>query len=214
MNTIQLEKLLINIAKEKITTIDPSHDYFHSLRVLANAEQIAENEKADLEIVIPAALFHDIITYPKNDPRSKTAQHESALLAAEILMNISEFPQNKIEKVMNAIELCSFSKGITPNDLEAQILQDADGLEATGAISIMRTFCSTGQMNRPFYNADDPFCESREPADMEYAIDLFFTRLIKVSERMHTNYAMKIAENRTKFLRNFLEELRLELEGK
>ena len=98
--------------------------------------------------------------------------------------------------------------------LESQIVQDADGLEATGAISIMRTFATTGQMNRPFYNPVDPFCKTREPDAMKNALDLFYERLLRVTERMHTKTAKKISTRRTAFLRKFLKELDLELKGK
>ena len=166
-------------------------------------------------VVAPAALFHDVITYPKDDPRSTLAQEESAELAMNVLRNLQEFPVQKIEAVGYAIEVCSFSKEITPETLEAKILQDADGLEATGAIAIMRTFASTGQMGRPFYHLDDPFAESgRELDSLKYAVDLFYVRLLQVAGRMHTTRARKIALRRTDFLNIFLEELSLELVGK
>ncbi|MBI5076994.1 hypothetical protein HZB94_01250 [Candidatus Falkowbacteria bacterium] len=98
--------------------------------------------------------------------------------------------------------------------MESKILQDADGLEATGAISIMRTYSSTGQMKRPFYNFENPFCENREPNATQFALDLFYERLLKVADRMHTKTAKKIAKRRTDFLKKFLNEFKLELEGK
>ena len=213
MNT-KLKEKLIDIAKQKISNDDPSHDFLHALRVLAVAEQIAKEEKADLDIVVPAALFHDLVSHPKNNPRSKDAPHESAELAGQILKEINEFPQKKVENVQIAIRCCSYSQGIVPELLEAKILQDADGLEAMGAISIMRTFSSTGSMKRLFYDYGDPFCKDREPDDLRFALDLFFTRLLKVKDRMHTKTAMKMAKRRTLFLKKFLSELELELKGK
>lgn len=210
----KLKNQLLSIARKRITGEDPSHDFEHTLRVLSNAEEIAKKENADLGVIIPSALFHDIINYPKNDPRSKNASDESAEEAGKILQKVEGYPKNKIKRVQLAIRLCSFSKGITPKILEAKILQDADGLEATGAIAIMRTFSSTGSMKRLFYNPNDPFCENRDPDDLRYAIDLFFTRLLKIRSRMHTKTAKKIAKRRTEFLQQFLKELNLELEGK
>ena len=110
--------------------------------------------------------------------------------------------------------MCSFTKNIQPDFIEAKILQDADGLEATGAISIMRTFSSTGQMQRPFYHPRDPFCQARQPDSLKFALDLFYERLLLVEQRMHIATAQKIARRRTKFLRQFLKELELELKGK
>ena len=69
-------------------------------------------------------------------------------------------------------------------------------------------------MKRPFYNSEDPFCENREPNASKFALDLFYERLLKVAERMHTKTAKKIAERRTDFLIDFLKEFKLELEGK
>ena len=208
---IKLKEKLIDIAKQRISNDDPSHDFLHALRVLVVAEQIAKEEKADLDIVVPAALFHDLVNHPKNDPHSKDAPNESAELAKQILEEIKEYPKKKIEKSQTAIRCCSYSRGILPELLEAKILQDADGLEATGAISIMRTFSSTGSMKRIFYHQRDPFCKDREPDDLKFALDLFFTRLLKLKARMNTATAKKMAQRRTLFLQAFLRELELEL---
>lgn len=209
-----LEKELINIARQKISNEDVSHDFEHGLRVLSNAERIAKQEGGDLDIMVPAALFHDLIVYPKNHSEKTKSQEESAGAAEQILKTLNGFPQKKIDKVKTCILECSFSKGVVPDLLESKIIQDADGLEATGAISIMRTYSSTGQMKRPFYNLEDPFCENRNPDASKFGLDLFYERLLRVSERMHTKTAKEIAERRTQFLIDFLDELKLEIEGK
>ncbi|MFH0999512.1 MAG: hypothetical protein V1783_01605 [Bacteroidota bacterium] len=126
-------------------------------------------------------------------------------------MKINEFPSKKINEVQYVISNVSFSKGINPVTLEANIIQDADKLEATGAIAIMRTFSSSGSMNRKFYNQKDPFCENRKLDDMKYAVDLFYTRLLKVHNLMYTKTAKRIAKLRTVFLKAFLKELKIEL---
>lgn len=210
--TTELKYKLLKIAREKISDKDVSHDYEHAMRVLSNAERISKEEGGDLNIIVPAALFHDLITYPKNHPDRFKSQEDSANMAEEILQSISEYPQEKIKKVKTCILECSFSKWIKSELLESKILQDADWLEATWAISIMRTYSSTGQMKRPFYNSSDPFCNKREPDAGMFALDLFYERLLKVTERMNTKTAKKISERRTKFLLDFLDELKLELE--
>ncbi len=210
----ELRNKLIRIAKERISDTDVSHDFEHALRVLSNAERIAEVEHGDLDVIVPAALFHDLIVYQKNHPDKHRSQEESAKAAEHILNVMDDFPQDKIAKVKQCILECSFTKGIIPELLESKILQDADGLEATGAISIMRTYSSTGQMKRPFYNSDDPFCENHKADAQQFALDLFYERLLKVAERMHTKTAKKIAQRRTDFLIDFLHEFKLELEGK
>jgi|TARA_Y100000310_G_scaffold82857_1_gene79477 hypothetical protein len=90
---------------------------------------------------------------------------------------------------------------------------DADSLEATGAISIMRTYSSTGQMKRPFYNSEDPFCENRKPDSLNFALDLFYDKLLKVTDKMHTKTSKSISKRRTDFLIDFLKELKLEWKG-
>lgn len=207
----RIEKNLIRICKERMGNTDPSHDIYHAIRVLNTVKYIKEIEGGDLEILVPSAIFHDVICYPKNHPKSKLSTKESAEFAVDILEKLDYYPKEKIEKVYKAIRECSFSKGIIPEFLEGKILQDADMLESTGIISIMRTFSSTGQMKKSFYHPEDPFCKSRKPNGKEYALDLFYSRLLIVKDRMHTETAKKIAVQRTKvlydFLRNFEKEL-------
>lgn len=205
---------LLAIAEKKMADNDPSHDFLHAKRVLMLAESIQKKEGGDMEVLFPAALFHDAVIYPKNNPKSKLAPEESAEFIAKKLEATNKYPKGKIEKVKTAILECSFSKGTKPSTLESKILQDADRLEATGAISIMRTFSSTGQMNRAFYHSDDPFAKKRNPDSLIYALDLFYTRLLKVGRLMNTKTAKSMAKRRTKFLKEFLTELRLELRGK
>jgi uncharacterized protein len=208
----QLRKKILNVAESKISQLDdPSHDINHTLRVLALAEKIGIKEKADLEVVSASAIFHDVIVYPKNHHKRLSSSKESADFARDILIKEKSFPEEKIENVCKSIELCSFTKGVKPDFLEACILQDADSLEAMGAISIMRTFSSAGQMNKSFYNTIDPFCKRRKPDDSKYAVDLFFSRLLVVPERLHTQTAKSMAKRRLNFLRSFLNQLEFEL---
>jgi len=207
----KIKDFLIKVVRDNTTKNDPSHDINHVLRVLAIAEKITKEEGADLEVVIPASLFHDIIVYQKNDPRSKNETEESAEFAADILKKIENYPSKKIERVKKAIKQCSFSKGIVPDDIESKILQDADRLEATGAISIMRTFSSGGQMNVFFYNPEDPFCQKGECVSFRSCIDLFYQRLLVVEKGIYTKMGKQIAKRRTKFLVDFLDEFKQEL---
>lgn len=206
-----LKERLVDEARKRIVDDDPSHDFSHALRVLSNAEHLASKEGGDMEVIIPAALFHDLVVYPKSDSRSKTEADESAEAAREILSSLPYYNQSKIPKVIQAIAQHSYSKGVRPESLEAQIIQDADRLEATGAISIMRTFSSTGQWKRRFYNTEDPFCSNRDPDCHTYGLDLFYQRLLKVGDIMNTKTARKLAKSRTSFLKAFLEQLKEEL---
>jgi len=209
MNKTQKE-ILIGMARKKYKKNDPSHDFQHALRVCNLACEIGKQEAADLDVLIPAALFHDAIVYKKNHPKSKYETEESARFTIKTLKSMSSYPQEKIEKVITCIKECSFSKRIKPGLLESKILQDADRLEATGAISIMRTFSSGGQMGLQFYDPADPFCKKGSTI-FRSDIDLFYRRLLVVEKEMNTIFAKRIAKRRTTFLRNFLKELELEL---
>jgi uncharacterized protein len=208
----KLKNRLIQLAKDKMKKNDLAHDVNHALRVLNLAEKIAMSENADLDIVVPAALFHDSVVYKGTGKPPAMELDHSAAFARMSLKRIREYPQQKINEVVYCISCHSFSKNVEPELLEARILQDADLLEATGAISIMRTFASSSVMgNKGFYNPNDPFCESRKPRSTEYSLDLFFNRLLIAKNRMHTESAKKMAEKRTNFLEIFLDELRSEL---
>ena len=209
MNLQVFDKLKL-IAKERQTKDDPSHDFEHIKRVLNLAIKIGESVGADLEVVIPAALFHDTVVYRKDSPQSKNETDESADVATQVLEGISDYPKQKIKDVVTCIKQCSFSKAIIPELLESKVLQDADLLESTGAISIIRTFSSGGQMNRGFYNPDSPLDEATE-LNSASGVALFYKRLLIAEKRMHTKFAKKIAKRRTKFLHTFLKELKLEL---
>src|SRR5208337_2739896 len=100
---------------------DVSHDIRHAKRVLVNAEAIGRKEKADMDVLVPAALFHDIIVSSKNSPKAKRDAHNSAQLAGNLLKEFG-YGEEKIGEVRYAIENCSFGKS-TPKSLEAKILQ-------------------------------------------------------------------------------------------
>ncbi len=206
-----LEEKLTNMAEERQVKGDPSHDFQHIRRVFFLAKKIAELEKVDLDVIIPAALFHDTVVYMKNSPESKNETEESAFVAGNILHELNEYPKEKILQVQTCIRECSFTKGLKPSSRESAVLQDADLLESTGAISIIRTFSSGGQMYRQFYNPQDPFRKNTEPDVTNSGLDLFYVRLLKAQDRMHTDCAKKIAGRRTRFLRDFLKEFEIEL---
>lgn len=179
-----IKNSLLDIAEGEISSADPSHDISHSLRVLANAEIIAKKEGADLEIIIPAAIFHDVVNYPKNNPKSKFHAQESADRATKILSAIDSFPKNKISAIDYAIRM--HNSKLVPDTLEAKIIQDADKLELTGAIIIMRMFASSGFMGRRFYHPDDPWAQNRDLNGLEWTLDYYLEKLLKIEKKMHT----------------------------
>jgi uncharacterized protein len=174
------------------------------------AKMIGAEEKADETIIVPAALFHDAVVFKKNDPQSSQETDLSSEFASNVLKKEVWYPQEKIPKVAQCIRECSYSKGLKPSSIESAVLQDADRLEAVGAIAIMRTFASCSSMNIPFYPVEDPLCEKKH-VDKRSGIDLFYRRLLQVKGQMNTKAGKYLANRRHTFLMNFLVEFRLEL---
>ena len=211
MMNSQVREYLVCLARNNIKN-DSSHDFSHAYRVLKMCEYLAGKEGGDLEILIPAALFHDYVVYPKNSEQSSKSAADSARKAQEVLNSIKNYPREKIAEVVKCIEECSFSSGKEAGSQESKVLQDAGRIEETGAISIMRTFASAGFMDTKFYNTEDPFCEIRMPNPKLYALDLFYDRLLVVVDQMNTKTAKQVALDRSKILYDFLENLKLEID--
>lgn len=208
-----LQSRLETLAQTEIDPSDAAHDIEHARRVMGNCLAISRVEGGDPDVLVPAALFHDLVMYPKNDPRSGSAARESATRAAALLASIPDYPTGKIPLVVDAIANCSFSNECAGHSLETCILQDADRLEATGAIAVMRTFWSAGQMGQPLYHPWEPFPVARPADGLTHALDLFWTRLLQVESRMNTIHGRELANSRTKFLETFLAQLGHEIEG-
>jgi len=205
-------KVLEQLQKEVRNKIsnDPAHDFDHIMRVYKNAEKLAKKEKANTKLVLCAVLLHDIVNYKKSDKRSKSSSTKSAIKARQILSKY-DFSNSEINVITDAIRDHSFSKNKTSNTLEGKILQDADRLDAIGAIGIARAFAVSGAESRPFYNRMDPFCSKRKPDDQKWAVDHFYRKLLKLEKLMNTKSAKIEAKKRTKVLKSFLSELKHEI---
>ena len=191
----------------------PAHDFQHILRVYKNAEAISKQEESvDLDVVLAAALLHDLIVYPKGSSKTINSADDSAEIAKKILSECKDYPREKIEKFADAIKIHSYSKKLVPSTLEGKILQDADRLDAIGAIGIARTFSVGGSENRPLYNPSDPFCKSeRQLDDTQWTLDHIKSKLMVLKNSMHTKTAKKIAKERTEFMELFLNQLQKEI---
>jgi uncharacterized protein len=206
---LKLESLKKEVRK-KLEGNDTAHDFEHIMRVLRNASLIARKEKADMRIVTAAVLLHDFVTYPKFDPRSKNSSSESADASRKILKKYG-FSPDEIQIISDAIRDHSFSRGVVPQTLEGKILQDADRLDALGAIGIARTFAVGGAENRQFYNSEDPFCKKRSPDDKSWTLDHFFKKLLQLENTMNTKTGKAEARKRIKIMKKFLDELKKEI---
>jgi uncharacterized protein len=198
-----------NEVKKRIEN-DPAHDFEHTIRVYKNAQKICKKEKVNEKLVLSAALLHDIVSYPKSDKRSKTSSIKSATKSKQILEKL-DFSKEEITIISDAIRDHSFSQNKIPKTLEGKILQDADRLDALGAIGIARVFATGGSLKRPFYKIDDPFCKKRIPDDKTWTLDHFFQKLLKLESLMNTNSGKAEAKKRTKILKEFLNQLKQEI---
>lgn len=189
---------------------DAAHDLAHVKRVVKNAKSIMDSETADEQIVVAAAWLHDCVILPKNHPDRKRASTLAAQKAAEFLSSV-EYPSNKIPAVAHAIEAHSYSAGILPKTLEAKIVQDADRIDALGAIGIARCFSVGGELKRPIYHPDDPFATSRELDDSTWTLDHFYEKLFKLPDLLTTDTAKCLAKDRVEYMRSFLEQLSSEI---
>lgn len=195
---------------KKIIENDSAHDFEHLMRVYKNAQKLCKKEKVNEKLVLCAVLLHDVVSYPKSDKRSKNSSIDSAK-KAKIILKRYNFTKTEIILVSDAIRDHSFSQKKTPKTIEGKILQDADRLDALGAIGIARVFATGGSLKRPFYNSDDPFCKKRNPNDNTWTVDHFFQKLLKLELLMNTKSGKIEAKKRTRVLKDYLKQLKQEI---
>ena len=153
--------VVINSLKDEVKKImnnDTAHDFEHVMRVYKNAKKICQQEKVNEKLVLSAALLHDIVSYPKSDKRSKKSSLESAKKSKQILKKY-DFSKEELIVISDAIRDHSFSQNKVPSTIEGKILQDADRLDALGAIGIARVFATAGSLKRPFYKLRRSFLQ-------------------------------------------------------
>ncbi|MGF1755829.1 HD domain-containing protein [Vibrio makurazakiensis] len=189
---------------------DAAHDLNHILRVVKTAKQLCRAENAVEEVVVPAAYLHDCFTFPKNHPDRERSSKHAADIAIEFLKSVN-YPEQYYSAIHHAIVSHSYSANVTPETLEAKIVQDADRLDALGAVGIARCVQVSTSLGRTLYSLTDPFCESREPDDKVFTIDHFYIKLLHLVDTMNTDSAKREAERRTQFMRSYLVQLESEI---
>lgn len=189
---------------------DPAHDFSHVLRVYRNAMIIGQEEGADMRVLLLAALLHDVGSEKKHTTKQGESEDpgKGATCAFLEALGLEEAVRDKVQY---AVDVHRFSKGIVPVTLEARVLQDADRLDAIGAIGIARVFLTGGTLGRELYHPDDPFCRAREPDDRKWNLDHFYKKLLKLESGMHTKSAKRLAEGRTSVLKRYLHDLEAEI---
>ena len=204
--------------KEKFSEDKTGHDWWHIYRVLKLAQRIADDEPAaNPEVVELAALLHDIADWKFHDgditagPRAAREWLERQQAAPEV-----------VDAVAYVVEHISYRGGTNKHvmqTLEGKIVQDADRLDALGAIGLARVFIFGGSRGRPLYDPEHApethmsFDSYRSTIDQNTCINHFYEKLLKLKDGMHTKTAKQLAEHRHKILEDYLDEFYKEWEG-
>ncbi|WP_300002513.1 HD domain-containing protein [uncultured Cedecea sp.] len=169
---MELENKIINyLKKEMIEHKDAAHDLGHLTRVAEKSKHIHKYEGGNLDVIIIASYFHDIVALPKNS----FFRHYSSIFSAQKTIKIfkehfQEISVNLYGQISDVIRSHSYRAGIKPVTIEAKIVQDADRLDALGAIGLARVFYVAGKLGQRIYSEDDPFAAGRLLNDKKYAL--------------------------------------------
>ena len=198
----------VEFVKEKLEGAEAGHDWFHIERVWKLTKKIAETENCNREVVELAALLHDIA-----DPKFHNGDETIALKVSREFLESQNASQNVTEKVLFIIKNISFkNRGEAPKDLpiELKIVQDADRIDAIGAIGIGRTFNFGGFKNNLMYdpNIAPKLCMSKEEYKKSNGttINHFYEKLLLLKDLMNTEKGKEIAEERHDFMLKFLDQ--------
>jgi uncharacterized protein len=192
---------------------DPGHDFAHVKRVMNAAKRIAEDVGADLNIVMPAALLHDVINVPKNSP-DRIAASAKASEAAKIHLRAADYNEAEIERICTVILEHSYSLVKAPSSLESAVMQDADRLDALGAVGMMRTTSCGVKMGARYYDPDEPIAQTRALDDKVNTLDHVYVKLLKLAAKMNTDIGKREAKKRTEFMLAFMTQVASEIDGR
>ena len=198
--------------KEKFENEFSGHDYFHTLRVFKMATRIAQSEGANVKIVQLSALLHDV-----DDRKISPETYENQANAREFL-TLNGVDDETVDAICQIIREISFgSNDAVPTSLEGQCVQDADRLDAIGAIGIARAFAYGGNHNRHMYHPD--IKPNLNMTKEEYrksestTINHFYEKLFKLSALMNTQTAIQIAKERESYMKEFVAKFLDEWNG-
>ena len=217
MNRQAILKKTKEFVKQSLKGAEGGHDWFHTKRVLANSVHIALEENANLFVVQLAALLHDIADAKFHDGNETLGPK----VASEFLKK-QKVDQVSREHIVKIIESVSFKNSLSPmkktfNSIEMQIVQDADRLDAIGAIGIARAFNYGGFKNREIYNPE--VSPSTNMSKEEYkksaapTINHFYEKLLLLKEKMNTATGKMLADKRHEFMLSYLDQFFQEWEG-
>ena len=211
-----MEQLVQNATKfiKEIFQNDFSgHDFFHSMRVYRTAMKIAEAEHADMQVVALAALLHDV------DDRKLSPMTAEKKENAARFMRSQNVPESEIRQVCQIIDEVSFkgTDSVRPSTPEGKCVQDADRLDALGAIGIARTFAYGGSHNRAIYDPELPprmaMNQAQYYSSKSTSLNHFYEKLFLLEGMMNTETGKAIARKRTQYMQQFVDEFLHEWDG-
>lgn len=188
---------------------DAAHDDAHLLRVARWTRRCAPDLPAGPAIA--AAFTHDVVNLPKNHPQRAQASELSAQAVMDTLPGLGFTPAETLDVAL-AVRDHSYSRGAVPDTELGSALQDADRLDALGALGVLRVAGVGGQLGRALLHPSDPWAQARDPDDLAYTVDHFFTKLLRLDGTFRTPAGQAEARRRTLTMRAFLAELASELE--
>ncbi len=201
--------------RKELESAEGGHDWFHIERVYHNALTIAKSEDVDMEIVALAALLHDIA-----DAKFYDGDETVGPIMAKKFLQEEGASQEQINHVVSIIENVSFKGGNAPKTFDSPelwVVQDADRLDALGAIGIARTFNYGGFKNRVLYDPSIPPKNNMTPneyrASKAPTINHFYEKLLLLKDLMHTETGKKMAVKRHEFMENYLSQFYAEWNG-
>lgn len=204
----------IAYVKKMLSDDCSGHDYHHTMRVYRLAMQIAERENADMLTVQLAALLHDV-----DDVKLSPETHETKKNAVGFMKN-NGVDDKVIDSVCKIIDEVSFAgiDSVEPSTIEGKCVQDADRLDAMGAIGVARTFAYGGSKGRKIYDPDIKPLTNMNKTDYRQnhnstSINHFYEKLLLLKDMMNTETAKKKAEHRQAVMEDYLEEFMSEWEG-
>jgi uncharacterized protein len=215
MNQQEIIDRTATFIKEQLSGESSGHDWWHVYRVWKSAVHIAKQEQADLFVVELAALLHDIADWKFHDGNDEVGPQR----AAEWLQTL-QVDDATITHVCDIIRHISFKgAGVTTamQTIEGKVVQDADRLDAIGAIGIARTFAYGGSKGHEMYNPDlsphlhDSFEDYKQ--NQSHTINHFYEKLLLLKERMNTTTARQLAEQRHRVMEDYLDQFYREWDG-
>ncbi len=216
MNEDKIFKTIEDRVKKLFDSESSGHDFYHLKRVFNLALKIQEGEGGDKIIIGVASLVHDIHRLMDSGSNKNVSPEESLPRVSELLTE-DLLTKNQIDKILNCVkyhEVYNFADGKLDLDLETKILQDADRIDAIGAIGIGRCFTYCGHFNIPMWLPDIPLAEkynfeTKDPSALHH----FFLKLLKLGDNMNTKTGQMIAKARHHYIEDFVKQFMSEWAG-